>query len=80
MNARDRLSAIAARAEAATPGPWEVYDMGDEVYTSENKRGWWWVWRAGEKFYAGVMEVDHSLDPAIDAYLDAARIARGGAS
>jgi len=27
VNARDRLSAIAARAEAATPGPWKLWAM-----------------------------------------------------
>ena len=53
---RERLAQMRALSEAATPGPWEIKDMGDSTFTSENCKGWWWVWKAGVRHYAGVME------------------------
>lgn len=40
MNARDRLAAIAARAEAATDGPWESYvTMSAEPVVTQQGKG-----------------------------------------
>jgi hypothetical protein len=57
-----RLAEDEAAALAATPGPWELRDLGDETFNSDDRAGWWWVWRKDVPHYAGVMEVDHA-DP-----------------
>lgn len=51
----DRLAAIRARLEAATPAPWEPRQMSND--DADDPNGYWWVWR-GENgpYYNGVAQ------------------------
>lgn len=65
MNARDRLAAIAARADAATPGPWESLDNGDRVIA--------WTGRRDDAI--GIREFDYVIPEPMDSAVDAEFIA-----
>jgi hypothetical protein len=59
MNGLD-LDAIRARANAATPGTWIVYDAGEEDFPS------WWVWRKDKlPYYGGILAPasEHADEP-----------------
>ncbi|MCR6649736.1 MAG: hypothetical protein NVV70_16955 [Cellulomonas sp.] len=57
------LAQIAAREQAATPGPLVAHDLGDDVYTSDDGHGWWWVWREEAlPYYGGVLELDATFE------------------
>jgi hypothetical protein len=59
---RARIDEDEAAARAATPGRWVARDLGDAEFTSDDGKGWWWVWREGIEHYAGVLKVDRE-DP-----------------
>jgi hypothetical protein len=58
---RARWDEDEAAARAATPGPWIVKDVGDREFTSDDDKGWWWVWQeAALPHYGGVIQIDHT--------------------
>jgi hypothetical protein len=58
---RARLDEDEATASAASPGPWVVKDIGDHEFTSDDDKGWWWVWQESAlPYYGGVVQIDHT--------------------
>ncbi|MDH6282879.1 hypothetical protein [Prescottella agglutinans] len=70
----DKLEQVHAKA---TPGEWAAYNMADDSFDTEDGEGWWWVWVAGRKDYAGVFRMDNgpSNKAAPDGEIAQARIA-----
>lgn len=60
----EQLTDLERLAGAATGGPWAAHDLSDEKVDSENRRGWWWVWReANLPHFGGVLEVNDRGEP-----------------
>lgn len=66
MTAPDATAAVDVAAlrgllDAATPGPWLVFDMDEGKPADEkvNRDGWWWVWQEARlPYYGGVMDME----------------------
>ena len=64
-------AAIRARLEAATPGPWVVFDMDDaekrkDEPLNEPGQGWYWVWSEPRlPYYGAVLEPERDHPAAI---------------